>query len=88
MEKISSRLQERIDASPPGTLMQLIVTLSAEADWGQGLEQLKAAGMQVESEEEAVQVVFGRAPSGSIAGMASLPSVALVELDARAQALH
>lgn len=87
MKKISSRLQNRMAAAAPAAILRLIVTLSGKADWPEGLKQLAEAGLQVESAEEAIGAVSGKATAESVLRIAALPAVGLVELDEEAETL-
>jgi hypothetical protein len=87
MKKISARLEQKMADASAGVDLQLIVTLFGKSDWVKGLDQLKAAGFRVESSEEAVRAVFGKASAAAVRRMAELPEVALVELDGKVEAL-
>jgi hypothetical protein len=87
MKKISARLEQKMADASAGVDLRLIVTLFGKSDWAKGLDQLKAAGFRVESSEEAVRAVFGKASAAAVRRMAELPEVALVELDGKVEAL-
>ncbi len=61
MSKINPDLQQLLDDAGPGASspLRLIVTLEPGAEWHRAVEAVKAAGLHVEREEQAIHVLFG-----------------------------
>lgn len=88
MEKISSRLQEKIGAAGPDEPLRVIVTLAEDVNWKEGVRQLKSAGLEEIVQEEVVRTVFGKAEAEDINRMASLGAVRIIEPDEAAKTMR
>ena len=81
MSKINPDLQQLLDDAGPGTSspLRLIVTLEPGDEWHRAVEAVKAAGLHVEREEQAIHVLFGSALAEQVPAIATLSGVELVE---------
>jgi hypothetical protein len=83
MEKMSPRLQDKINAAGPDPekSFNLIITLNDSSDWDEGVRLVQEAGLQIDSRMEEIRTVSGKAATTTIQRIAEVPAVVLIEID-------
>ena len=83
MGEISENLQKQLSAADitETSPFQLIVTLTKNSDWSEGLRLVQEVGLDVSSYEKEISAIFGSATAGAIHRLIKISDVNLVELD-------
>jgi hypothetical protein len=83
MEKISPRLKQRILSADPEKTpkLMLIISLTEDADWNEGVRLLREAGLRIESTMEEIRAVTGSVELSTVQDIAGIPAVAFIEMD-------
>jgi len=83
MEKISSKLREKLryTSLESDLKFKLIISLTGNAEWNEGVRLLQEAGLQIDSMLEEIQTITGSANREAIQCLVDIPTVASIELD-------